>query len=207
MFFSCVINDRRNWHSIRIISPWQGASWEDSMHWDQVSCWSLIAWIEHKLMNLPFAVVYTRVMWCGILDPNIPTEEKQAILFEYNKYSPFPSSMSQSLCWHQTTQTVHWTCALVCVDISRTYSRQTALFQEWTVFARCWLRARLWWKWRSQEKESRYKETNLPFRAWLLPLSTLNCSHINGVRLCAVCSMEDNSTKEANLKPPSNNLQ
>ncbi len=35
---------------------------------------------------LVVAAIYSRVLYCGIVDPNASIEEKQSILHEYNKY-------------------------------------------------------------------------------------------------------------------------
>ncbi len=34
------------------------------------------------------ADIYSRVLWCSMLDPIISIEEKQSILCEYNEYLP-----------------------------------------------------------------------------------------------------------------------
>ncbi len=67
---------------------------------------------------LVFADIYSRVLYCGIMDPNTPIQEKQFILREYNKYMSSPHLPLRVLCF-------------VCMDssslIEQTHKREANL--------------------------------------------------------------------------------
>ncbi len=76
------------------------------MQWDLVSRLQRIQSATDTLTSdvpllhcLVFADIYSRVLYCGIMDPNTPIQEKHFILREYNKYmsSPIPYHL-RALC-------------------------------------------------------------------------------------------------------------
>ncbi len=79
----------------------------------------LVGWLVGWLI----AAIYSRVLYCGILDPNTSIEEKQFILHEYNKYIQCPQSSyltTLDSLVSDCSQIAKWICVHVLIHIGHT---------------------------------------------------------------------------------------